>query len=126
MSDANIQDILTQITQIQVQINKFNNYISNTYNNIILMIPMIFISIIMFIKNKYGDKKIIKILLSAIIIILILYLCFVFVSNGCIGPAIQSSMFQGLFIAGMGGITVDSNIFNLNDTISDLLNYIST
>ncbi len=126
MSDANIQDVFTQITQIQVQINKFNNYLSNTYNNIILMIPMIFISIIMYIKNKYGDKKIIKILLSAIIIILILYLCFVFVSNGCVNSAIQSSMFQGLFIAGMGGMTVDSNIFNLNDTISDLLNYIST
>ena len=124
MTDIN-QNIMNQITQIQEQVQNMNNYLNNFLVYTVRTLPLIFIGIMMFIKNKYGDKKIVKRLLTIIFIFLILYLCFALISTGCINSAIQSSTFQGLIIAGVGGMSIDSNTLKLNDTITDLLNYIT-
>ena len=122
MTDIN-QNIMNQITQIQEQVLNMNN---NIFVYTVRTLPLIFIGIMMFIKNKYGDKKIVKLLLTIIFIFLILYLCIALISNGCVNSAIQSSTFQGLIIAGVGGMSINSNILYMNNTIVDLLNYITT
>ena len=99
---------------------------NNMFIYTVRTLPLVFIGIMMFIKNKYGDNKIVKILLTIIFIFLILYLCFALISNGCVNLAIQSSTFQGLLIAGAGGMSINSNMFDLNNTITDLLNYITS
>ena len=122
MTDIN-QNIMNQITLIQEQVQNMNN---NIFLYTVRTLPLIFIGIMMFIKNKYGDKKIVKLLLTIIFIFLILYLSFALISTGCINSAIQSGTFQGLIIAGTGGMSINSNILDLNNTITDLLNYITS
>ena len=52
MTDIN-QNIMNQITQIQEQVQNLSNMFIYT----VRILPLIFIGIMMFIKNKYGDKK---------------------------------------------------------------------
>ena len=121
MSEQTIQNIMVQIEQLQVQLLNFNNFITNIRVKTIRMIPFVFIGIIFYIKNKYGDIKIIKVLLSILLIIFILYLAFIFVSTGTILDGIQTSMSQGLILAGFGGMTIDYNLYNINNFIQDII-----
>lgn len=126
MSEQTIQNIITQIEQLQTQLSNFNNVINNIRNKAINILPMIFIGIIFYIKNKYGNIKIIKVLLAILLIIFILYLSFIFVSTGTIISGIQSNMMQGLILAGFGGMSIDNNLLNINTLIQDIYTYIQS
>ena len=126
MADQAIQNIKSQIEQIQIQLSNLNNIISNISDKSIRMIPLIFIGIILYIKTTYGNIKIINVLLSIILIIFILYLSFIYMSTGTILIGIQSSMIQGLVLAGIGGSSIEYNIFNNFSFINELVAYLKS
>ena len=125
--ESSIKTIIDKIAQIQQsQSSMFSSFVGNINNKLVLVIPLLFILIIGYIKNTYGNKKIIKVLLAIILIIFILYLSFMFVSTGTVMTGLQTAFAQGLALAGAGGMVLDSDVLNINTFIEDILTYLNS
>ncbi len=133
MTEINNYDSITiKINQIQEQLTNLTNNmsfftkISGYLNNLTKFIPIIFISIIYYIKNVYGDKNGVDVILAILLIFLILYLTFSFASTGCVTALMTDSTFQGLIIAGLGGFTANSQLLNPNNFLGKIYTYLTT
>jgi hypothetical protein len=133
MSQINNFDSITiKINQIQEQLTNFTSKmsfftkISGYLDNLTRYIPIIFISIIYYIKNVYGDKNGIDIVLAILLIFFILYLTFSFASTGCLTTVFLDTKFQGLAIAGFGGLIVNTPLLNPNNFLEKIYIYLIT